>query len=66
MIFNNIIDLIYVLFDNESNKSTGGQNTYQQHIDYKSIAQASGFNVIGNNILRSNDFIYKKIVDNAK
>ncbi len=55
--YSNIIDLTYVLFDNESNKSTGGQNTYQQHINYKSIAQASGFKVIGNNILRSDDFI---------
>ena len=50
------IDLTYMLFDNESNKSTGGQNTYQNHVDYKSIAQASGFNVIGNNILKLNDF----------
>lgn len=50
------IDLTYLLFDNESNKSTGGQNTYQNHVDYKSIAQASGFNSIKNNISKLNDF----------
>ena len=33
------IDLTYILFDNESNKSTGGQNTYQNHVDYKAIAK---------------------------
>ena len=43
--YNNEIDLTYVLFDNESNKSTGGQNTYQKHIDYISVAKASGLNV---------------------
>ncbi|WP_034966495.1 MULTISPECIES: thiamine pyrophosphate-dependent enzyme [Campylobacter] len=39
------IDLTYILFDNEQNKSTGGQNTYQKHIDYTLIAKACGFNV---------------------
>ena len=34
--------MIYILFDNESNKSTGGQKTYQQHIDYGQIACYSG------------------------
>lgn len=34
--------LIYVVFDNQSNKSTGGQNTYQQHLKYNLIATASG------------------------
>ena len=37
----NKYDLIRVdiesLFDNESNKSTGGQKTYQRHINYKNI-----------------------------
>jgi len=37
------IDLTYILFDNQQNKSTGGQNTYQEHLDYISIAKASGF-----------------------
>ena len=39
------IDLTYILFDNEQNKSTGGQNTYQSHVDYINIAKASGLNV---------------------
>lgn len=38
------VNLSYLLFDNESNKSTGGQNTYQSHVDYSAIAQASNFN----------------------
>lgn len=36
--------LIYILFDNESNKSTGGQRTYQEHIDYLGIAKSAGLN----------------------
>ena len=40
------IDLTYILFDNESNKSTGGQNTYQTHVDYISIAKASGLELL--------------------
>ena len=35
------INLIYIVFDNESNKSTGGQNTYQKHVDYIGIAKSS-------------------------
>ncbi|HJE02852.1 hypothetical protein AAX29_01011 [Aliarcobacter thereius] len=46
--YKDIIDLTYILFDNESNKSTGGQNTYQSHIDYIAIAKACGFNVSEN------------------
>lgn len=38
-------DLTYLLFDNEMNKSTGGQNTYQSHLDYIAIAKACGFTV---------------------
>ncbi|MCT7481223.1 MULTISPECIES: thiamine pyrophosphate-dependent enzyme [Aliarcobacter] len=45
------IDLTYILFDNESNKSTGGQNTYQSHINYIAITKACGFNV-------SEDIVY--------
>jgi phosphonopyruvate decarboxylase len=37
------IDLTYIVFDNEQNKSTGGQNTYQQHINYINIAKGSAF-----------------------
>ncbi len=37
--------LLYLLFDNFSNKSTGGQQTFQQHLDYQGLALASGFEV---------------------
>ena len=40
------IDLTYVLFDNEQNKSTGGQNTYQSHVDYIGIAKNSHLDVV--------------------
>ncbi len=40
------IDLTYILFDNESNKSTGGQNTYQSHIDYINIAKNSNIDTL--------------------
>jgi len=40
------VDLTYILFDNEQNKSTGGQNTYQAHVNYIGIAKGSGFNTI--------------------
>ncbi|MBL0709300.1 MAG: thiamine pyrophosphate-binding protein [Sulfurimonas sp.] len=39
------LDLTYILFDNEQNKSTGGQNTYQSHVDYIAIAKASNIKV---------------------
>lgn len=52
------IDLTYILFDNESNKSTGGQNTYQSHVDYKAIAKGSGFKVIGNQVKKLDEFTY--------
>ncbi len=56
------IDLIYILFDNESNKSTGGQNTYQSHIDYIAIAKASGFGVCEKTIFSVED-MQKEIAD---
>ena len=31
--------LNYIIFDNESNKSTGGQSSYQSHINYNQIAK---------------------------
>jgi len=40
--YSNQVDLTYVLFDNASNKSTGGQATYQDHVDYSSLAESSG------------------------
>ena len=50
------IDLTYVLFDNEQNKSTGGQNTYQSHVDYINIAKASNLNVV-DKIIQSVDIL---------
>jgi phosphonopyruvate decarboxylase len=50
------IDLTYVLFDNKQNKSTGGQNTYQQHLDYINIAKSSGFSTINFVIQNIDDF----------
>lgn len=47
----NQVNLTYILFDNEQNKSTGGQNSYQKHLDYINLAVNSGFNV-ENNIVR--------------
>ena len=50
------INLTYILFDNEQNKSTGGQNTYQSHIDYISIAKSSNLNVVDNTVYSLDDF----------
>ena len=41
----NNVDLTYILFDNEQNKSTGGQNTYQSHLDYNDIVRGAGFGI---------------------
>jgi len=57
----NNIDLTYILFDNEQNKSTGGQDTYQNHIDYINIAKSSNFNVIDKTIKNTKEF--SKILD---
>lgn len=37
------VNLTYILFDNEQNKSTGGQNSYQNHLNYINLANNSGF-----------------------
>lgn len=50
------IDLTYILFDNKQNKSTGGQNTFQDHIDYISIAKGAGLNVEVQTICSIDDF----------
>lgn len=50
------IDLTYLLFDNEQNKSTGGQNSYQSHINYIDIAKASNLNVEEKIITDLNEF----------
>jgi sulfopyruvate decarboxylase TPP-binding subunit len=50
------VNLTYVLFDNEQNKSTGGQNTYQSHLDYIGIAKNAGFNITNNTIKTLDEF----------
>ena len=45
------LNLIYILFDNEQNKSTGGQNSYQQHVNYSALARSAGLSVSANIIL---------------
>ena len=62
--YKNYINLTYILFDNESNKSTGGQNTYQSHIDYISIAKASGLRIEEKTITKVEDF--SNIMDKEK
>ncbi len=54
--YSNDIDLTYILFDNEANKSTGGQNSYQQHLDYINIALSCGFEVLNKTIKTLEDF----------
>ncbi len=49
------IDLTYILFDNEQNKSTGGQNTYQSHVDYINIANSSNLNAVNKKITSVNE-----------
>ena len=51
------VDLTYILFDNEQNKSTGGQNTYQSHVDYISMAKSSNINTVKNTITTIEEFI---------
>ncbi len=50
------INLCYINFDNESNKSTGGQATQQGHVDYLSIARGSGFECFENIVTEVADF----------
>ena len=50
------IDLTYILFDNEQNKSTGGQNTYQNHVNYIDIARSSGFEVFNDVVVSVDNF----------
>jgi len=50
------VDLTYILFDNEQNKSTGGQNTYQKHLNYVKIAESSGFEADVNVITKVDEF----------
>jgi len=50
------INLTYILFDNRQNKSTGGQNTYQEHVNYNGIAESSGFETLDCSIETVDDF----------
>jgi len=52
----NDINLTYILFDNEQNKSTGGQNSYQGHLNYIAIAKSCGFRVLNKTIFDTNTF----------
>ena len=54
------LSILYILFDNESNKSTGGQNTFQSHIKYIDMAEACGINTHNEIIGSVSEF--KKIV----
>ena len=65
--YNDKIDLTYILFDNESNKSTGGQNTYQSHVNYINIVKNSGLDVEDNVVKKLEVFgtIIDKIKDNS-
>jgi len=49
------IDLTYILFDNEQNKSTGGQNTYQSHVNYIGIAKSSGLDIVEHTVESVNE-----------
>ena len=61
--YSNQINLKYIMFDNESNKSTGGQNTYQKHIDYRAIVKACNFN---SQYSIANVACFKKALENSK
>ena len=58
------VNLTYILFDNEQNKSTGGQNSYQKHLDYINLAINSGFNVEKNIVRKVEDL--KSVVKDIK
>ena len=48
--------LTYLVFDNESNKSTGGQPTQQRHLDYRGVAAACGFHVFPETVYTETEF----------
>jgi phosphonopyruvate decarboxylase len=60
------IDITYILFDNEQNKSTGGQNTYQTHIDYINLARSSGLNVYNKIVHSVEEFLRIGLTGNNK
>jgi len=53
----NSLDLTYIVFDNEQNKSTGGQNTYQKHINYLEIAKNANIASAEKTITLVDDFL---------
>jgi thiamine pyrophosphate-dependent acetolactate synthase large subunit-like protein len=48
--------LIYLVFDNESNKSTGGQRSYQDHLDYLAVARACQFDTVAETLTSLESF----------
>ena len=49
--YNNLnYNLTYILFDNESNKSTRGQKTLQNHLQYINIVKSAGINCFENEV----------------
>lgn len=58
------INLTYILFDNQTNKSTGGQNSYQEHLNYIAIAKACGFSVCEDIVYSISEF--ENILANQK
>lgn len=49
-------NLLYILFDNQQNKSTGGQNTYQSHLNYIHLARNANFTVTDNIVSGLDEF----------
>jgi len=60
----NKTNLKYIIFDNEQNKSTGGQNTYQNHIDYIGIAESCSFSPFNKTIVDVSEFA--KVIKSKK
>jgi len=57
--------LTYILFDNESNKSTGGQKTYQENVNYIEIAKNNGIHCYYKVISNIDDFLESiNVIDN--
>jgi len=48
--------LLYIVFDNRSNKSTGGQTTNNSQIDYAGLAASLGFSPLGDTVNNLSDF----------
>lgn len=48
--------LLYLVFDNRSNKSTGGQTSNNGNIDYRGLAASLGFSVLGETITSLGEF----------